>query len=70
MVFQHVVQMDYKYNIKARCIIAPLLSFFMHPIILISAAWRLYALVNYPSLVQIVACRMNGTEPLSERMLE
>ena len=32
--------------------------------------WRIYASVNWPSLVQIMACRLNGAKPLSEPMLE
>ena len=37
---------------------------------LIEAAWRIYASVNRPSLVQIMACRLVGTKPLSEPMQE
>ena len=37
---------------------------------LTEAEWRIYALVNYPSLVQIMACRLVGAKPLSEPMLE
>ena len=36
---------------------------------LIEAEWRIYASVNYPSLVQIMACRLVGAKPLSEPML-
>ena len=32
--------------------------------------WRIYASVNYPSLVQIMACRLVGVKPLSEPILE
>ena len=31
---------------------------------------HIYALVNYPSLVQIMACRLIGAKPFSEPMLE
>ena len=31
---------------------------------------HIYELVNLPSLVQIMACRLVGTKPLSEPMLE
>ena len=34
------------------------------------AEWRIYASVNKPSLAQIMACRLVGTKPLSEPMLE
>ena len=37
---------------------------------LIEAEWRIYASVNKPSLVQIMACRLDGAKPLSEPMLE
>ena len=37
---------------------------------LIEAEWRIYASVNYPSLGQIMACRLAGAKPLSEPMLE
>ena len=37
---------------------------------LIEAGWRMYASVNEPSLVQIVACNLVGTKPLSEPMLQ
>ena len=37
---------------------------------LIEAEWRIYALVNLPSLVQIMACRLAGAKPLSEPLLE
>ena len=37
---------------------------------LIEAEWRIYALVNKPSLVQIMACRLDGAKPLSEPMME
>ena len=36
---------------------------------LIEAEWRIYAPVNKPSLVQIMACRLVA-KPLSEPMLE
>ena len=36
---------------------------------LIEAEWRIYASVNQPSLVQIMACRLVGVKPLSEPML-
>ena len=32
--------------------------------------WRIYASVNYPSLVQIMACRLVGVKPFSEPILE
>ena len=35
----------------------------------IEAEWRIYASVNQSSLVQIMACRLVGAKPLSERML-
>ena len=31
--------------------------------------WHIYASVNQPSFVQIMACRLAGTKPLSEPML-
>ena len=34
------------------------------------AEWRIYAPVNQPSLVQIIACRLDGAKPLSKPMLE
>ena len=34
------------------------------------AEWRIYASVNIPSLVQIMACRLVGAKPLSKPMLE
>ena len=37
---------------------------------LIVAEWRIYASVAKPSLVQIMACRLNGAKSLSEPMLE
>ena len=37
---------------------------------LIEAEWRLYASINKPSLVQIMACRLVGAEPLSESVLK
>ena len=37
---------------------------------LIEAEWRIYASVNKPSLVQIMACHLAGAKPLSEPMLE
>ena len=37
---------------------------------LFQAAWRIRASVNQPSLAQIMACRLVGTKPLSEPMLE
>ena len=37
---------------------------------LIETEWRMYASVNRPSLVQIMACRLVCTKPLSEPMLE
>ena len=37
---------------------------------LIEAEWRIYASVNQPSLVQIMACRLDGAKPLSEPMME
>ena len=37
---------------------------------LIEAEWCLYASVNWPSLVQIMPCRLKGAKPLSEPMLE
>ena len=37
---------------------------------IIEAEWRIYASINYPSLVQIMACRLIGAKPLSEPMLE
>ena len=35
---------------------------------LIEAEWRIYASVNFPSFVQIMACRLIGAKPLSEQM--
>ena len=40
------------------------------PAELIEAEWRIYASVNYSSLVQITACRMAGAKPLPEPVLE
>ena len=37
---------------------------------LIEAVWRIYASVNFPSLAQIMACRLVGAKPLSKPMLE
>ena len=37
---------------------------------LIEAEWRIYASVSSSSLVQIMACRLDGAKPLSEPMLE
>ena len=37
---------------------------------LIQADLRIYASVNLPSLVRIMACRLVGAKPLSEPMLE
>ena len=36
---------------------------------LIKAKWRIYALIIWPSLVQIMACRLFGVKPLSKPML-
>ena len=36
----------------------------------IEAEWRIYASVNYPSLVQIMDCLLVDAKPLSEPMLE
>ena len=36
----------------------------------IEAEWRIYPPVNYPSLVQIMACRLVGDKPFSEPVLE
>ena len=38
--------------------------------LLIEAEWHIYASINYPSLVQIMACDLIGAKPLSEPMLE
>ena len=35
-----------------------------------SDAYMIYVSVSYPSLVQIMACRLAGAKPLSEPMLE
>ena len=37
---------------------------------LIAAEWRIYASVNFPSLVKTMVCRLNGAKPQSEPMLE
>ena len=37
---------------------------------LIEAEWHIYALVILPSLVQIMACCLDGTKPLSEPILD
>ena len=37
---------------------------------LIEAEWGIYAFVIWPSLVQMMACRLVGTKPLSEPILE
>ena len=37
---------------------------------LIEAKWCIYASVNWPPLVQIMACRLVGAKPLSEPKLE
>ena len=34
------------------------------------AEWRIYASINYPSLVQIMACRLEGAKTLFAPMLE
>ena len=39
-------------------------------IYLIEADWRIYASVKLPSLVQIMACGLNGAKPLSKPMIE
>ena len=39
-------------------------------LLLIEAEWRIYASVNIPSLVQIMACRLVGAKPLSEPRME
>ena len=36
----------------------------------IEAEWRIYASIKLPALVQTMACRLVGTKPLSEPMLE
>ena len=36
----------------------------------IEAEWSLYVSVNQTSFVQIIACRLVGTNPLSKPMLE
>ena len=36
----------------------------------VNSEWHKYVLVNKPSLVQVMACCLTGTEPLSEPMLE
>ena len=36
---------------------------------LIEAEWRIYASITQPSMVQIMACRLVGTKPLSEPKL-
>ena len=41
-----------------------------NPFYLIEAGWCIYASVNLPSLVHIMACRLVGAKPLSEPMLE
>ena len=46
------------------------ISLNMHAGFLIEAKWRIYASVNLPSLVQIMACRLVGAKPLSKPMLE
>ena len=38
--------------------------------LLIEAERRIYASVNQPSLVQIMACHLDGAKPLSEPLLE
>ena len=40
------------------------------PLKLIEAEWGIYASVNFPSLAQVMACRLSGAKPLSEPMLE
>ena len=42
----------------------------MNPLLLIKADWRIYALIKYTSLVQIMTCRQVSTKPLSEPKLE
>ena len=37
---------------------------------LIEAEWHIYSSVHKPSLVQIMACRLDGAKPLSEPVLE
>ena len=36
---------------------------------LIEAKWRIYVVVNYASLIQIMACRLIGAKPISEPVL-
>ena len=43
---------------------------FINMVYFIEAEWRIYASKNLPSLVQIMACRLDGAKPLSEPMLE
>ena len=42
----------------------------LHVFLLIEADWRIYASVNFPPLIQIIACRLVGAKPLSKLMLE
>ena len=35
----------------------------------IGAEWRIYTSINFPSLVQIMVCRLAGAKPLSESIL-
>ena len=39
-------------------------------VLLFEPQWRIYASINYPSLLQILACRLEGAKLLSEPMLE
>ena len=41
-----------------------------YPIKPIETERRIYALVDQSSLVQIMACLLDGTKPLSEKVLE
>ena len=48
----------------------PMFFVFLCLIQITEAEWRIYALVNLPSLVQIMASGLVGTKPLSEPMLK
>ena len=36
----------------------------------LEAEWRIYASVNWPYLIRIMACHLDGAKPVSEPTLE
>ena len=51
--------------ILCRGIIQIIMVTAFHPV-----EWRIYASINQPSLVQIMACHLTGAEPIFETMME